>query len=77
MAAPVWVVRATPQLKCCPLSCRSLSTPEKMQQVQDDLVDNMVIAATDFEHALNRIHPSCSQEDIKRHQEFANTYGAT
>ncbi len=55
---------------------RSLSTPEKMQQLQADLVDNIVISAADFEHALNRIHPSCSQEDISRHEEFWKTYGS-
>ena len=54
---------------------RSMSTPEKMQQLQADLVDNIVIAAVDFEHALSRIHPSCSKEDIQRHEDFANTYG--
>ena len=54
-----------------------MSTPEKMQEIQDDLMNNIVIGAVDFEHALHRIHPSCSKEDIKRHEEFANTYGAT
>lgn len=37
---------------------------------------NIVISAVDFDHALNRIHPSCSPEDIKRHEEFAKTFGS-
>ena len=48
-----------------------------MAALEAELVGGgMVMTRADFEHALGRIHPSCSQEDIRRHEQFADTYGA-